>query len=152
MTSTFTKKLFCTLIPFLFLGFTLPNKSNGILSVIVSGIDNSSGSIRVAIYNSEDNFLEKKSYVYTQNKPVGNNKSLRFDFNIPNGFYAVSCYHDIDDNHELNKNYMGVPVEPYAISNNFNVKWRRPTFDETKIAFSKPAQTIYLEVKRWKDR
>ncbi len=152
MTSTFIKKLFCALIPFFFLGFTLPNKSNGILSVFISGIDTPTGSIRVAIYNSQDKFLEKKSYAFTQNKPVGNSKTLRFDFNMPNGYYAVTCYHDINDNHELDKNYMGVPVEPYAMSNNFNVKWRRPTFDETKFAFSKPAQTIYLEVKRWKDR
>lgn len=152
MSSTFIKKLFFIFLPFFFLGFILPNKSNGILTVFIKGMDTPSGSIRVAIYNSPDLFLEKNSYVFTQNKPVGNNKSLRFDFNMPYGSYAVSCYHDINDSHTLDKNYMGIPVEPYALSNNVNVKWRRPTFDETKITFSVPAQTIYLEVKRWKDR
>ncbi len=152
MTSTFIKKLLFIFIPFFSLGFTLPNRDNGVLTVYVSGIDTPEGSIRIAIYNSPNGFLEKSSYVFTQNKPVGNNKSLRFDFNMPHGYYAVSCYHDINDSHSLDKNYMGIPVEPYALSNNVNIKWRRPTFDETKIAFSKPSQTIYLEVKRWKDR
>ena len=152
MTNTLTKKLLFILFPIFLHGFTLSNKGNGVLTIFISGIDTPSGSIRVAIYNSEDGFLEKNKYVFTQNKPVGNNKSLRFDFNMPHGYYAISCYHDIDDNRTLDKNYMGVPVEPYALSNNINIKWRRPSFDETKIAFSKPSQTIYLEVKRWKDR
>ncbi len=152
MTSTFIKKLLSIIVPYFLLGFTLPNQSNGILTVVINGIDTPTGSVRVAIYNSPDKFLEKKAYAFTQNKPVGNNKSLRFDFNMPHGAYAVTCYHDIDDNHDLNKNYMGIPVEPYAMSNNINIKWRRPTFDETKIVFSKPTETIYLEVKRWKDR
>ena len=152
MTSTFTKKIFFAYLSFFLLGFTLPNKSNGILSVFISGIDTPTGSIRVAIYNSQDKFLEKKSYAFTQNKPVGNNKTLRFDFNMPNAYYSVTCYHDINDNHELDKNYMGVPVEPYAMSNNFNVKWRRPTFDETKFAFDQINQTISLDLKQWKER
>ena len=152
MTSTFIKKLFFTLLLFFFFGFAFPHIGNGVLTIFVSGMDTPEGSVRVVIYNSPNEFLEKSSYVYAQSKPVGNNKSLRFDFNMPHGYYAVSCYHDINDSHTLDKNYMGVPVEPYALSNNINIKWRRPTFDETKLAFSKPAQTISLEVKRWKDR
>lgn len=152
MTSTLSKKLLWIILPFFFLGFTLPNAGNGILSVVVNGMDTQSGSIRVAIFNSADKFLEKKGYAYTQGKAVGNSKSVRIDFNIPHGTYAVTCYHDINDNRILDQNYMGIPQEPYAMSNNVNIKWRRPTFDETKFVFSKPSQTIYFEVKYWKDR
>lgn len=152
MTSTAIKKSLPTLFAFFLLGFTLPEKANGVLSVVVSGMSERSGSVRVAIYNSQDKFLEKTGFAYSKSAPVGNNKSVRIDFNIPLGAYAVTCYHDINDNRLLDQNYMGIPQEPYAMSNNVNIKWRRPTFDETKFAFSKPAQTISLEVKLWKDR
>lgn len=152
MTSTLIKKSLPILLAFFLLGFTLTEKANGTLSVVVSGLDTQSGFVRVAIYNSQDKFLEKNGFIYSKSAPVGNNKSVRIDFNIPLGAYAVTCYHDINDNHLLDQNYMGIPQEPYAMSNNVNIKWRRPTFDETKFAFSKPTQTINLEVKRWKDR
>ena len=64
----------------------------------------------------------------------------------------VTSYHDLNDNRMLDKNGMGIPTEPYGISNGFNTKWRKPTFDETKFAFNETNQTIYLDVKRWKDR
>ena len=152
MSNTLIKKLLPVLLAFFFLGFRMPEEANGILSIVVNGLDTQSGSVRVAIYDSQDKFLEKKGYVYNQSAPVGNKKSVKIDFNIPLGTYAVTCYHDINDNKLLDQNYMGVPTEPYAMSNNVNIKWRRPTFDETKFAFNKPAQTIYFEVKRWKDR
>lgn len=152
MTSHLIKKSLTVLFSFFLLGFTLSEKGNGVLSVVVNGIDTHSGTVRVAIYNSQDKFLEKNGYVYNKSAPVGNSKSVRIDFNIPLGAYAVTCYHDINDNKLLDQNYMGIPQEPYAMSNNVSIKWRRPTFDETKFAFNKPSQTIYFEVKRWKDR
>ncbi len=152
MKSTFFKKSFFALLPFFFFGFTLPNLGNGILTVIVNGIDTQSGTVRVAVFNDPKKFLEKQGYAYNQVVAVGNQKSVKINFNIPFGTYAVTCYHDINDNHVLDQNYMGIPQEPYAMSNNVSVKWRRPTFDETKFVFSKPTQTIYFEVKRWSDR
>ena len=146
-----TKSLLFFVI-FFSLGFTFSYDDNCILTVVVGGIDTPSGTIRVAIYNSQDHFLEKDKFVFNKTIVVGNNKSVRLDFILPHAYYAVTCYHDINDNHRLDQNYMGIPQEPYALSNNVSIKWRRPTFDETKFAVTKAAQTIYLEVKRWKDR
>jgi uncharacterized protein (DUF2141 family) len=33
------------------------------------------------------------------------------------GTYAVSAYHDLDANSQLNNNLMGLPVEPYGFAN-----------------------------------
>jgi uncharacterized protein (DUF2141 family) len=124
----------------------------GMLSVVVDGISNASGTVRVVIFNSQDKFLERDGYVFKQTIEVGNKKSVRLDFQMPHGYYAVSAYHDLNDNHTLDRNGLGVPVEPYALSNNPSVKWRKPTFDETKFAFNQSAQTISLQLKQWKER
>ena len=123
-----------------------------VLHVVVSGIATNAGSVRVAIYDKAENFLQIKKYAYTKSAAPGANSSVQVDFEIPNGDYAVTAYHDINDDHHLDQNYMGIPTEPYALSNNVSVKWRRPTFYETKISFNQPDQTIYLQLKKWKDR
>jgi uncharacterized protein (DUF2141 family) len=138
---------------FLLLGFSTPSAiGGGTLSVIINGITNPQGSIRVVMFNSQDKFLERDGYVFKQIVAVGGKKSVKLDFQIPHGYYAVSAYHDINDNHTLDRNTLGVPTEPYALSNNPTVKWRKPTFDETKFAFNQPTQIISLDIKQWKER
>ena len=147
------KGLFLLVFSIFSLSFTPPAElGEGVLSVVVNGIAASSGTVRVVIYNSNNHFLERDGYVYKQVMEVGNKKSVKLDFKMPHGYYSVSVYHDINDNHTLDRNGLGVPNEPYAMSNNPSVKWRKPTFDETKFAFNQLNQTISLDLKLWKDR
>ncbi len=147
------KRLFLLVFSLFSLSFNLPTElGEGVLSVMVNGIAASSGTVRVVIYNSNNKFLERDGYVYKQVTEVGNKKSVKLDFKMPHGYYSVSVYHDINDNHTLDRNGLGVPNEPYAMSNNPSVKWRKPTFDETKFAFNQLNQTISLDLKQWKDR
>ena len=127
-------------------------RGGGILSVVVNGIGASGGSVRVVIFNSENKFLDRDGYVYKQVIAVGSQKSVKLDFQMPHGYYAVSAYHDLNDNHTLDRNGLGLPTEPYALSNNPSVKWRKPTFNETKFAFNQASQTITLDLKQWKER
>jgi uncharacterized protein (DUF2141 family) len=137
---------------FLSLSSTSPIVGGGILSVVVNGMTSGQGTVRVVIYNSQNKFLERDGFVYKQTIEVGNKKSVKLDFQMPHGYYSVSAYHDINDNHTLDRNGIGVPTEPYAMSNNPTVKWRKPTFDETKFAFNQVNQTISLDLKQWKER
>jgi uncharacterized protein (DUF2141 family) len=126
--------------------------NGGILSVVVNGITNSGGTVRVVIFNSENKFLERDGYVFKQSVVIGSQKSVKLDFQMPHGYYAVSAYHDLNDNKTMDRNGLGLPTEPYALSNNPTVKWRKPTFNETKFAFNQANQTISLDLKQWKDR
>ena len=153
MKSSLLQACFLLLLPTFFIGARLPDAADeGILSVVVNNIQTPKGSIRVAIYNSAATFLDAKRYAFIGHIEVGNNKSIRLDFKMPYGTYAATCYHDINDDHNLDKSTLGFPEEPYALSNNPSVKWRRPSFDETKFAFRQPAQTISLTLRKWKDR
>jgi uncharacterized protein (DUF2141 family) len=154
--ATMKNILYCVFLlgfSFLSLSSSPSNRlGGGILSVVVNGITSSQGTVRVVIFNSQDKFLERDGYVFKQTVAVGNNKSVKLDFQMPHGYYAVSAYHDINDNHTLDRSGIGLPTEPYALSNNPTVKWRKPTFNETKFAFNQATQTISLELKQWKER
>jgi uncharacterized protein (DUF2141 family) len=45
------------------------------------------------------------------------NKKASKSISLPSGKYAVSCFHDADDNRELTTNFMGIPDEKYGFSN-----------------------------------
>ena len=49
------------------------------------------------------------------------------------GTYAVAVYHDENANVKFDKNWFGLPVEGYGISNNPTFFLRAPAFDEAKF-------------------
>ncbi|MCH9852515.1 MAG: DUF2141 domain-containing protein [Alphaproteobacteria bacterium] len=48
---------------------------------------------------------------------------------LPDGIYAISAFHDLNDDGELNRNLVGLPTEPYGFSND-----ARGTFGPAKFA------------------
>ncbi|SFS31473.1 DUF2141 domain-containing protein [Brevundimonas viscosa] len=52
---------------------------------------------------------------------------------LPSGDYAVKAFHDVDGDGEMDTNPFGIPVEPYAFSNNARgdmgpASWERARF------------------------
>lgn len=140
----------------IFLLFSLNISSSkpavGRLNIVISGIKVQQGSVRVAIYNSAETFLDAKKFIFSNNTSVGTNKQVQLSFEIPYGTYAVTCYHDINNDHNLDKSTFGFPIEPYALSINNDIKWRRPTYNETKFTFQEPFRNLNLELKLWRER
>jgi len=56
----------------------------------------------------------------------------------------------VNNNGQLDKNYLGIPIEPYAFSNNPKVKWRSPTFTETQVELDEAQKDLSVELKRWR--
>ncbi|WP_428375131.1 DUF2141 domain-containing protein [Lichenicoccus sp.] len=49
------------------------------------------------------------------------------------GTYAVAIYHDENDNHHFDRNFLGLPAEGYGFSNNAAPLFAPPRFDAVKI-------------------
>jgi uncharacterized protein (DUF2141 family) len=128
----------------------LPAKKGDFL-LQVKNIDSASGVLRVAIYNGEQNFLKAGTELTGATKLVDAKKDLQIAIpDLPFGKYAIAIYHDVNNNGKLDKNYLGIPTEPYAFSNNPKVKWRSPTFAETQVELNSQQKDLHLELKRWK--
>lgn len=101
------------------------------LVVKVHGIQIQEGSLMIALFDSEENFLGKR--LGGGSKPV-NGDSLMFTFKgLSEGVYAVSIFQDINDNKKLDSNFMGIPNEPYAFSNNAKGMFGPPKFEDCKF-------------------
>ena len=100
------------------------------LKVIVKGIQAEKGNIVVEVFNSDGSFL-KKSILLKRIKATG--KSIDCSFELPEGVYAVTAFHDINANKKMDKALLGYPLEPYGLSNNYRPTLSIPTFDDCKF-------------------
>ena len=102
------------------------------LTVKVEDADNNDGKMLIAVYNSESDFLDT-TYKGTQSTITDNGCVVTFE-NIPEGIYAVSIFHDENDNDKLDSNFIGIPKEDYGCSNNAKgfmgpPKWKDAKFE-----------------------
>jgi uncharacterized protein (DUF2141 family) len=52
------------------------------------------------------------------------------------GSYAVSAAHDINGNGKTDRNFVGLPTEPWAVSNQVRPLLRAPRFDEAAFTLA----------------
>jgi len=108
------------------------------LTVAVSGLKNNSGTVKVGLYNSDGTFL-KTTYKSVASKIKDNKAMVTFD-NLPAGEYAISTYHDENNNGKLDKNMMGIPSEDYAASNNAKGFMGPPAYKDAKFVIAKDSK------------
>lgn len=65
---------------------------------------------------------------------------------LPPGTYAVSVYEDLNGNHRLDHNFLGIPREPVGVSGNPRARYGPPRFDECSFRVDGHAQTIDIRV------
>lgn len=74
------------------------------------------GSVMVALYNSETAWGSGPAVAQAA-IPASGSVVARFE-NLPAGDYAVKAFHDVNGDGQMNTNPFGIPIEPYAFSNN----------------------------------
>ena len=55
---------------------------------------------------------------------------VRAELSLPPGEYALSIFYDRNDNGELDTNFIGIPREPVALSNNARPKFGPPKYED----------------------
>ena len=107
-------------------------QETGSLTVTVSNIKTQEGVIMVGLYKDENTFLEK---VFKTQKTEANSDSVTLTFDhIPAGEYGISLFHDKDENGKLNTNFIGIPSEPYAFSNNAKGMFGPAKWEDVKFS------------------
>lgn len=129
--STIMLKHFIPILVFIS-GFGFAQNSN--LSVSVSGIKNDTGSLIAELYNTEGKFL-KTSFKTVSTAIKSNSASVTFT-GIPKGEYTVLVYHDENKNGKLDKNFIGMPKESVACSNNAKGFMGPPKYDDAKFTIT----------------
>ncbi len=95
---------------------------------------NSIGYARIGIYNNPKTFCNEsiKPFREVSGKIVGNECFIEI-FDLPDGEYALTLLHDENDDLVMNYNFLGLPKEGYAFSNNAFPVLSKPSFNSCKI-------------------
>lgn len=116
------------------------------LEVTVKNIQNQKGKILIAIYNSTETFLKEP----IQHKVISIEDEAKFPTSIqtvfkglPAGEYAVSVYHDENENWKLDRNWLGIPKEMFGFSNDARAKFSPPTFNECSVGIFSDKSEVF---------
>ena len=124
-------------IPFLMLALLLISpisraQQTGNIHLTIQNIENEKGTLRVGLFTESDKFLDKASW--SKDIAANGREKIELDFeNIPFGTYAISIFHDLDDNGKLDTNFIGIPKEPVGFSNDYQPKMGPPKFKGAKF-------------------
>jgi len=107
--------------------------------------------IWVGIYNSNNYLIKEQAIVNGFLVEKLGQEFLEFP-DIQYGTYAVALFHDINGNGEMDKNFVGIPSEPYAFSQKPRTKWRLPKFHEIQFEFTHTNQILKTRLKKWGEK
>ena len=113
-------------------------EKRGSIIIKVDGLKKAEGSIAALLFNTEVGFPDnpKSAFASAEVRVIDSNPTLIFS-NLPPGKYAVSLIHDVNDNKDLDKNFVGIPIEPFGFSGNKSLFTGLPKFDDAAIVINK---------------
>lgn len=113
-------------------------------SLSIENIKSETGNIHVDIFNTEEGFL-KKSFV---SKTVSAQKgTITISFkDIPDGEYTAYVLHDKNENGKLDMSKMGIPNEPYGMSENGKNRFGPPNYKKSIFIVNSSNRSIAIRI------
>ena len=115
------------------------------IHVHVHGIRNAQGTIKAVLYGPDpETFLVKGKKTDKEREPAEEGSMTLCVAAHKKGQYAVAVYHDENDNHKFDHNWIGLPTEGYGFSKDPTLYLAPPRFDE--VAFEVMGNITHVEV------
>ena len=117
------------------------------LDVHVAGFENTDGAAGIAVWDAARGFPEEIEHaIATTYATIQDGVALaRFDQLEP-GPYAITVFHDKNDNRRFDKNWLGMPKEAWGVSNNVRPWLRAPRFDEASLGVIEGPRLVEIRV------
>jgi len=109
------------------------------LTVKVAAKAPARGQVVAALFDSEEDFLRKPISTMQAKFTADGAADVVFS-DLATGDYAVVVIHDENEDGKMNRGLLGFPKEAYAFSKNIIARFRRPNFDEAKVAVASDAE------------
>lgn len=107
------------------------NNQKNTITITVSNISSNDGKVFIGLYDSKENFLNKR-YKGTISSIENNSCEVAIE-NVPDGVYAISIYHDENNNNTLDTGMFGIPKEDYGCSNGARGFMGPPKWEDAKF-------------------
>ena len=121
-------------------------RERGAVALTITGILAVKGQIKIALFNSSETWLGDHP-VYNATVEVDSKVVTWKISDIPYGDYGIALFHDENKNGKMDKNFLGIPQEPYGFSNNMRVTFGPPSWDKSKFVVKSAITELSIEVK-----
>jgi len=119
---------------------TTKSVSEGITITVNVPSNSTMGKMSISLFN-ESNFLQTP--LVNLNSKIENGKATVSFKNVQPGKYAIVCYHDKNDDGEMNFEASGMPLEDYGSSNNV-MSFGPPQWSDSKFEVTNEAVNIEI--------
>lgn len=120
------------------------------VNVTVSSSSPETGLIRLAVYASAEDFAQQREIISAVKPSTG--PLVELELALPAaGTYALAAFHDLNNNGKLDRNFFGIPTEPYGFGRTPQSKWTEPAFADVATTFTGKKAAAKLELKLWKE-
>lgn len=131
-----------TYFTLLFTGLMMSGQTS--ITLTVTDLDSNDGTLMIALYDSEAHFLGKR-YKGAMEKISENTVTVTFN-DIPEGEYAISTFHDENDNQEFDMSLGMFPKEDYVTSNYAKGFFGPPSWEDAKFTVAETPLDITLKM------
>ena len=114
------------------------------IKTVISKMNNDKGNVYFALYSSQEDFENRRFYKTRMAKSDVNGVAVVFE-NVPAGVYAITCFHDANDNQRMDFGPGGMPEEDYGMTNNV-MSYGPPRFSDAKFVLSDKDLTFEIKL------
>lgn len=109
------------------------NTPYAMLTINLSGMQNTNGKVNFALFNSSATFNDpNQAFGELFLDCTGTNMTFTLD-SLPPGEYAFGIFHDENNNQQIDENFLGIPTEGFAFSNNAMGNFGPPSWSQSKF-------------------
>ena len=117
------------------------------VNVVVTNLPSNKATLKLYFYNVKANFLVRNQYTLLKHIKPGGSTKVVYPIQLPPGEWAIAATQDLNENDLVDRNMIGIPVEPFALSNVGHPRFRVPTFEDCKFKVNGPATTVAISMK-----
>jgi uncharacterized protein (DUF2141 family) len=138
--------VFTLIILFSFLNAISPT---GDIVLTVHGIGEIKGTLRGGLFNSEIDYNNKDDETPFRwfKIAISSTNFTQTFHDIPFGSYAFKIHYDRNGNGKMDKNFLGIPEEPYGFSNDAPAMFSAPPFDKTMFKHRDKKTSLSINLK-----
>jgi uncharacterized protein (DUF2141 family) len=117
------------------------------LEINLKDLPSNKGKIAIVIFNSELGFPDQtKSAKFKGFIPI---KAFPYTVKLPKGEYAISLFHDENNNSIIDTNFIGIPKEAFGFSNDALGLMGPPSFKNAKFNALNNKNKINIKMKQF---
>lgn len=143
--------LMVCLFSFLFAGSqdvcATPNEELSEVTISLQTFRNSIGNLLVSVIEDPHYFPDRPegAAMIAKMKISGQKQEITLRGLKP-GVYAITVLHDENENNRMDTGNFGIPKEGFGFSRNPAIRFRAPTFEETKIEIKPGSDKISIKL------